>query len=64
MDKVTLKFIADLLYVKGDVCYEEYEAIMDSCTPSDLDNVIDKMLRGDFNVYKRGETYHKSGRIV
>ena len=54
MDKVVVKFIADLLYVKDVICFEEFEAIMDSCNGEDLDNVIDRVLRGDFNVYRRG----------
>lgn len=57
MDKLVLKFFADVLYVKGVLCYEELEAINEVCTPQDLDAVFEKILRGDFNVYKRGEVF-------
>lgn len=59
MDKLILKFIADVLYLKGLLCYEELEAIMEVRNPSDLDDVFEKMIRGEFNVYKRGETCDK-----
>lgn len=56
MDKVTLKFLADVLYIKGVFCIEELEDVMNACNPSDLDVIIDKML--DDKYYpKRGETY-------
>lgn len=64
LDKVILKFIADVLYIKGALCFEEFEAIMDACNFSDLDKITEKMLSGEYNVYKRGESYHKDGRIV
>lgn len=56
MDKLTLGFIADLLYVKGYICFEEFEAIQNARIPSDLDEIVDKMLRSDFNVYRKGES--------
>lgn len=55
MDKIVLKFIVDILYLKGILCYEEYSAILDIKEISDMDKHIEKMLKGDFNVYKRGE---------
>lgn len=57
MDKVTLKFLADVLYIKGILCYEEFEDIMDAKTFVDLDKIIEKMLRSEYNVYRRGEGY-------
>lgn len=60
MDKVTLKFFADVLYLKGLLCYEELEAIMEAKTPSDLDEIFEKMMGGKYNVYKRGEVYTTS----
>lgn len=60
MDKVTLKFFADVLYLKGILCYEEIDAILDATHPSDLDNIFEKMIRGEYNVHKRGEPYTKS----
>ena len=32
---------------------------MDASTLSDLDDIIEKMLTGKYNVYKRGETYDR-----
>lgn len=57
MDKIVLKFLADVLYIKKIICYEELEAIMEVKDTSDLDAIIEKMLRGDFNACKRGEGY-------
>jgi hypothetical protein len=60
IDKILLKFIADVLYAKRILCAEELEAIYDVKTLSDLDTVFEKMLNGKFNVYKRGETYDRT----
>lgn len=57
MDKIVLKFLADVLYVKGKLTLEEYEAIMQAKNSSDLDNIIDRMLRDDFKTLLRGEGY-------
>ena len=59
MDKLTLGFLADLLYCKEVICYEEFEALQAARTPMDLDVITEKMLRGEFNVYKRGESKPK-----
>lgn len=59
MDKILLKFFADVLYIKGKLCVEELEDIMDAKTPFDLDNIVEKMLCSEYNVYKRGETYDR-----
>ena len=59
MDKVVLKFLADVLYIKGVMCFEELEAVMDVCIPSDLDVIVDRMLSSDFNVFRRGEGYER-----
>ena len=52
MDKITIKFIADVLYVKAIISLEEYEDIMSACTPSCLDKIVERMLREDYNNYK------------
>lgn len=57
MDKIVLKFMADLMYVHGMMCYEEYADILESKNFSDLDNIIEKVMREEYNVYKRGEGY-------
>ena len=57
MDKISLKFLADVLYIKGFICFEEFDAIMESKNASDLDDIVEKMIRGEFNVYKQGEGY-------
>lgn len=56
MDKITLKFLADVLYIKGVLCSEELEDILEVKTIDDLDHIIDKML-DDAYILKRGETY-------
>lgn len=57
MDKTVLGFIADVLYIKGIICYEELEGIMEVKDSSDLGDVFEKMIKGEYNVYKRGEPY-------
>lgn len=62
MDKAVLGFLADILYIKKIICFEEFEDIMESTNPSDLDAITEKMLRGEYNVYKQGETYLQYAR--
>jgi hypothetical protein len=62
MDKVVIKFIADLLYCKDLIFFEEFEAIMEAKKPEDLDVIIDKILRGEYRGYKKGESYLTYGR--
>lgn len=62
MDKVLLKFFADVLYLKEQLCSEELEDIYDAKSPSDLDDIFEKMMRGEYNVYKRGESYANYGK--
>jgi hypothetical protein len=57
MDKTLLQFFADVLYLKGLLCYEELEAILEAKNPSDLEGIFEKMLRGEYNVYRKGEPY-------
>lgn len=57
MDKLVLRFFADVMYLKGIICYEELEAILDVKHPEDLEVIFEKMYRGEYNVYKRGEPY-------
>lgn len=57
MDKIVLKFMADVLYIKKIICAEELEAIMDARDFSDLDIITEKMMGGEYNALKRGETY-------
>lgn len=57
MDKLLIALFADILYIKGIICYDEFEALMDLKDPSDLDDFTEKLLRGEFNVYRKGEHY-------
>lgn len=55
--KSVLGFIADVLYIKGLICYDEFESIMDAKSDEELGHIVEKLLRGDFNAYKKGESY-------
>ena len=55
MDKVTIKFFADVLYIKGVLCYEEYNDILESSCTNCLDIIVEKMLRDNYNPYTRGD---------
>jgi hypothetical protein len=61
VDKTVIGFLADVLYIKGIICLDEFETIMDAKRPSDLGDIVERMLRDDFNPYKRGEGYVTSG---
>ena len=58
--KALLGLFADILYHKGLLCYEEMEALMDIRSNHDIYAFSEKLLRGEFNVYKRGEIYLES----
>lgn len=55
MDKLLVKFLADVLYLKEVICFEEYEGIMDIRSYSDMDEVFEKMMKEEYNAYRRGE---------
>ena len=57
MDKTTLGFIADVLYLKGVICYDELDAIQNVKNEVELGEVFERMIRSEFNVYKKGESY-------
>lgn len=57
MDKLVLGFVADILYLKGIICSEELEAILDVSKPTDLSAIFEKMYRNEYNALKRGEPY-------
>lgn len=56
-NQLSIGFLADILYIKGIICYEEFDAMQKATQASDLNVIVDRMLRSDFNVYKRGEGY-------
>jgi hypothetical protein len=54
-EKLTLGFLADVLFLKGLILYEEYEAIQGVRSPLDLEIIVERMLTDGFNQFKRGE---------
>lgn len=58
MDKLLVKFLADVLYLKEVICFEEYEGIMDIRNYSDMDEVFEKMMKEEYNAYRRGEVIY------
>jgi hypothetical protein len=57
MDKCAIGFLADVLYIKGVICFEEFEDMQNVVHPSDLQDIVEKMLRSEYNGYRRGEGY-------
>jgi hypothetical protein len=55
--KAVLGFFADILYIKGLICFDEFDAIMNAKHDVDLGVIVERMLTSDFNLYKRGESY-------
>lgn len=60
-NRVVLKFIADILYIKRLISSEVLEDIYNAKDFSDLDKIIDNMLRGDYSAYKRGAEHLLGG---
>ena len=58
--KAAINLFADILYAKGLLCFEEMDALLDISNQQDVYNFSERMIRGDFNVYKRGEVYTES----
>jgi hypothetical protein len=54
-EKLTLGFLADVLYIKGVILFEEFEAIQGVRNANDLETIVERMLTDDFNQFKRGE---------
>ena len=44
-----------MLYIKGVLCYEEYNDILESSCTDCLDIIVEKMLRDNYNPYTRGD---------
>lgn len=57
MDKLAIGFLADILYIKGIICFEEFSDMQDVAQASDLGTIVDKMLKQEYNAHKRGEGY-------
>lgn len=57
MDKIVLGFMADLLYLKGIISFEEFDAIQKTHNVNDLSDVFEKMMRGEYSAYRKGESY-------
>lgn len=55
--KLAIGFLAEILYIKGYICFDEYDDIMNIKCPTDIDLIVEKMLTDQYNVYKRGEAY-------
>lgn len=73
MDKTAIGLMADVLYIKGYINFDEYEAIMNIKTPTDVDALVERLLtdgkEGGFNGNKgskkvRGEGYLDYGTRI
>lgn len=65
MCKVTLKFICDMLYIKGEITFEMYEDVMCTEEPKDLDKIIDKLIRGAYDGSQgKNRTIEKRTEII
>lgn len=58
MDKLVIGLLADILYDKEIICFEEFEGLMDITRPTDVTAFVERMMRGEFNVYRKGEHYN------
>lgn len=53
----SFSIFTDVLYFKGIICFEEFDAIMNCKDAVDLGVVAERIGNDDFNPYKRGEAY-------
>lgn len=60
--KLTLGFMAEIMYIKGIICHEELEAILDVHSHKELGAIVENMLQDKYNPYKRGEVYVGFGK--
>lgn len=58
--KIIIGLFADILYMRGLLCFDEMESLLDIKNESDVFAFSERLLRGDFNAYKRGEIYSES----
>ena len=52
MDKTVIKFFADVMYLKGVICHDEFLCIMEACSSADLEEIVEKILNEEFNVLR------------
>lgn len=55
--KIIVALFADILYAKGVINLDELNGLYDIRTIEDVSKYSDKILRGDFNAYLKGEHY-------
>ena len=60
MDKLVIQLFGDILYHKGILNADEYESLLDTKCVNDLNAYMERMYRGEFDAYKRGEHYTAS----
>ena len=58
--KIVIQLFADILYDKGLLCFEEMDTLLSITNTQDAHEFSERLLRGEFNVYKRGEIYSES----
>lgn len=61
MDKLAIGFLADILYIKAIISFDEYDAIQKIKKAEDIQEVVDRMLRGDYSAHRKGEGYITTG---
>lgn len=55
--KIVIALFGDILYAKGVINLDELNGLYDIRNVQDVSAYTDKMLRGDFNAYLRGEHF-------
>lgn len=55
--KLIIGLFADILYSKGVINLDELHGLYDITCVADLNPFTEKMLRGEFNAYRKGEHY-------
>ena len=65
MCRITLKFFADLLYLRGNISFEAYDDILSAKSPFDLDQIIEKDIRGEYCVKEqRNNKFKEKCKII
>jgi len=55
--KIVIALIVDILYAKGIINLDELNGAYDIATIEDVSKYSERILRGEFNAYLKGEHY-------
>mgnify|MGYP001461202410 FL=1 len=55
--KLAIGFLADILYLKGIICFDEFEDIQNAKNAQDIERIVEKILGDEYDGRRQGEGY-------